>query len=205
MGKLMRMLMGMLMGMFVLAMAACTMDPQGAVNQDISTPPDRLAPISWSIGTWWCLGTYFASPFTASHSVSATFRVQPDVGNQWLDGAYQEVTSTDGSLLGIDEHLTIDRAGNGIRMFVDGNGGRFDGSLAPTATGVAFEGDYRIFTGPGVAVHVPFHETLVRGDGSVPLSSDTFSTASSIDLPVGPGGSLVPVTFETQDCHKLAR
>lgn len=166
-----------------------------AAASPIQVVPPQLQPLAWSVGNWQCVGHYeTVPPFTSAHDDVAAFNVRVGIGDAWMVGLYQEVSTSDGSpTTAIHDDFALDQLGIGTRSFEDSNAGRFGGGFVLTSTGVEFTGSYTIF-----GQSVGFTETLTRGTGDA-----SFSTESRVLLPIGPNGAPVPIVFHRQTCTKL--
>lgn len=175
----------------------------------VQAPNPSLATLQVALGDWTCVGHYFdVQPFTASHDVTATFHVAEDVvaGSltgtsaplpQWFLGRYQERTSTNGAVIGINDSFTVNAFDQtaGTRSFVDGNRGRFGGdfTLSTLTDGsllVLFSGTYHIVApAPVGAIDAPFTEQL-----TFTASGRSFTTSSQV----------FGLTFHEQTCTRTA-
>lgn len=175
-----------------------------ATSGPVQAPNPGLFPLHVAEGNWTCEGHYRTSPFTAQHDVTAAFHVAEDVGAgstgvptlpQWFVGHYQEIASTNGQVIGINDTFTLNAGSSttGTRTFADGNRGRFSGdfALSPQSDGsllVQFSGMYHIVVPQAGPIDAPFTEQLLFApDGA------SFTTDSQV----------FGVTFHTQTCTRL--
>jgi hypothetical protein len=160
--------------------------------------------LAWLVGNWHCAGNYNdvslalptgPVPVTVAHPDTALFHVALGVSGAWIKGQYQE---TQAALPGnpltapiaVDDGLSIDPTGTGIRSFIDSHTGQLQATFTTdSAGGIDWTG---VYTVAGLAL--PFTEHLNRGAGD-----DSFTLDSR--LGVGPGGT--PVTFQIQTCTPL--
>lgn len=180
-----------------------------ATSPLLQAPNPSLAPLQVAIGDWNCVGHYFdVPPFTAAHDVTASFHVAEEViaGSlagtaaplpQWFVGRYQERTSTNGVVIGINDSFTLNASDptTGTRSFVDGNRGRFGGdftfsTMSDGSLLVLFAGIYHIVApAPFGAIDAPFTEQLAFA-----ANGRSFTTSSQV----------FGIVFETQACTRLA-
>lgn len=179
-----------------------------ATSPLLQAPNPSLAPLQVALGDWNCVGHYFdVPPFTAAHDVVASFHVAEDViaGSlaataaplpQWFVGRYQERSSTNGAVIGINDSFTLNAFDptTGTRSFVDGNRGRFGGdfSLSTLTDGsllVLFAGTYHIVApAPVGAIDAPFNEQLTFA-----ANGRSFATSSQV----------FGLTFHEQTCTRI--